>query len=69
MTQPFECEVLLADLGFELWFSLRKERARLWEIPEHHFNRRILKDTLSILWRELELTRFVLDLGTYNCYN
>jgi adenylate cyclase class IV len=31
------CRNLLADLGFEFWFSLRKEKARLWEIPQHNF--------------------------------
>lgn len=25
------------DLGFEFWFSLRKEKARLWEVPQHGF--------------------------------
>ncbi len=32
------CRTLLADLGFEFWFALRKEKARLWEIRDHHFN-------------------------------
>lgn len=31
------CRSLLEDLGFEFWFSLRKEKARLWEIPQHNF--------------------------------
>lgn len=31
------CRRLLDDLGFEFWFALRKEKARLWEIPDHHF--------------------------------
>jgi adenylate cyclase class IV len=31
------CRALLNDLGFEFWFALRKEKARLWEIPDHHF--------------------------------
>jgi hypothetical protein len=31
------CRSLLEDLGFEFWFSLRKEKARLWEIPRHKF--------------------------------
>ncbi len=31
------CRMLLDDLGFEFWFALRKEKARLWEIPDHHF--------------------------------
>jgi adenylate cyclase class IV len=31
------CRMLLEDLGFESWFALRKEKARLWEIPDHHF--------------------------------
>ena len=31
------CRMLLNDLGFEFWFALRKEKARLWEIPDHHF--------------------------------
>jgi adenylate cyclase class IV len=35
---PLEsCRELLKDLGFEPWFALRKEKARLWEIPNHHF--------------------------------
>ena len=35
---PLEsCRALLNDLGFEFWFALRKEKARLWEIPDHHF--------------------------------
>ena len=35
--QLAECQSLLRDLGFEFWFSLRKEKARLWEIPQHNF--------------------------------
>ena len=31
------CRELLDDLGFEFWFALRKEKARLWEVPDHHF--------------------------------
>lgn len=31
------CRNLLDDLGFEFWFSLRKEKARLWEVPRHGF--------------------------------
>jgi adenylate cyclase class IV len=31
------CRSLLEDLGFVFWFALRKEKARLWEIPDHHF--------------------------------
>jgi adenylate cyclase class IV len=31
------CRTLLDDLGFEFWFSLRKEKARLWEVPRHGF--------------------------------
>ena len=31
------CKSLLVDIGFEFWFSIRKEKARLWEIPEHNF--------------------------------
>ncbi len=31
------CRKLLGDLGFELWFSLRKEKACLWEVPRHNF--------------------------------
>ena len=31
------CRALLEDLDFSFWFSLRKERARLWEIPQHNF--------------------------------
>ena len=31
------CKTLLEDMGFELWFSIKKEKARLWEIPKHNF--------------------------------
>ena len=31
------CRQLLDDLGFEFWFSLRKEKARLWEVPRYGF--------------------------------
>jgi len=31
------CRTLLDDLGFEFWFSLRKEKACLWEVPRHGF--------------------------------
>lgn len=31
------CRRLLDDLGFEFWFSLRKEKARLWEVSRHGF--------------------------------
>jgi adenylate cyclase class IV len=31
------CRKLLDDLGFEFWFSLRKEKACLWEVPRHDF--------------------------------
>ncbi|MHC4174911.1 MAG: CYTH domain-containing protein [Planctomycetota bacterium] len=31
------CKSLLEDLGFEFWFSLRKEKAHLWEMPKHRF--------------------------------
>lgn len=31
------CRTLLDDLGFDFWFSLRKEKARLWEVPRHAF--------------------------------
>lgn len=31
------CKSLLNDLGFELWFIIKKERARFWEIPKHGF--------------------------------
>ena len=31
------CRMLLDDLGFEFWFSLSKEKARLWEVPRHGF--------------------------------
>jgi len=35
---PLErCRALLEDLGFEPWFSVRKEKARLWEVPKHGF--------------------------------
>ena len=37
-TGPLEtCRSLLNDLGFEFWFSLRKEKACLWEVPQHGF--------------------------------
>jgi len=37
-TGPLEtCRELLDDLGFEFWFSLRKEKAQLWEVPRHGF--------------------------------
>ena len=31
------CRTLLEDLSFKFWFSLRKEKARLWEVPRHGF--------------------------------
>ena len=31
------CRTLLDDLGFEFWFSLKKEKACLWEVPRHGF--------------------------------
>ena len=31
------CQALLDDLGFKFWFSLRKEKACLWEVPWHGF--------------------------------
>jgi len=31
------CRTLLEDLGFEFWFALRKEKARLWEVPQYQF--------------------------------
>jgi len=31
------CRTLLDDLGFEFWFSLSKEKARLWEVARHGF--------------------------------
>lgn len=38
LTGPLDtCRKLLDDLGFEFWFSLRKEKARLWEVPRHGF--------------------------------
>jgi len=37
-TGPLDtCRTLLNDLGVEFWFALKKEKARLWEIPDHHF--------------------------------
>jgi len=37
-TGPLDaCRNLLADLGFKFWFSLRKEKACLWEVPLHNF--------------------------------
>lgn len=35
--QLIACRSLLEDLGFSFWFSLRKDKARLWEIPQHNF--------------------------------
>jgi len=32
------CRKLLDDLGFGFWFSLRKEKACLWEVPQHSFS-------------------------------
>jgi adenylate cyclase class IV len=38
LTGPLDtCRRLLDDLGFEFWLSLRKEKARLWEVPRHGF--------------------------------
>jgi len=31
------CKALLCDLGFKFWFVLKKEKARLWEIPQYGF--------------------------------
>jgi adenylate cyclase class IV len=31
------CKSLLEDIGFEFWFSIRKKKARLWEVPNHNF--------------------------------
>ena len=31
------CKSLLEDIGFEFWFFIRKEKARLWEISKHNF--------------------------------
>jgi adenylate cyclase class IV len=31
------CRSLLEDLGFSFWFSLRKDKGHLWEIPQHNF--------------------------------
>ena len=31
------CKTLLEDIGFEFWFSIHKEKARLWKIPQHNF--------------------------------
>ena len=37
-TGPLDtCRALLDDLGLEFWFSLRKEKACLWEVPRHGF--------------------------------
>ena len=37
-TGPLDtCRALLDDLGFEFCFSLRKEKARLWEVSRHGF--------------------------------
>ncbi len=37
-TGPLDtCRALLDDLGFEFWFSLRKEKACLWEVSRHGF--------------------------------
>jgi adenylate cyclase class IV len=38
-TGPLDtCRTLLDDLGFEFWFSLRKQKARLWEVPRLGFS-------------------------------
>ncbi|MAG08001.1 hypothetical protein CMO89_00870 [Candidatus Woesearchaeota archaeon] len=31
------CRSLLRDLGFEPWFSVRKENASMWDIPKYGF--------------------------------
>ena len=31
------CKSLLHDLGFSYWFTIEKQKARLWEKPEHGF--------------------------------
>jgi len=31
------CRSLLHDLGFQPWFVVRKERARVWELPKYGF--------------------------------
>ena len=31
------CRSLLEDMGFEFWFDVRKQNAKLWEIPKHGF--------------------------------
>ena len=31
------CKTVLEDIGFEFWFSVKKEKARLWKIPQHNF--------------------------------
>ena len=52
------CKTLLEDMGFELWFSIKKEKARFWEISKHNFfTARIytgwkrFKISLLILWK------------------
>lgn len=31
------CKSLLNDLGFKLWFILKKKKCKFWEIPKHGF--------------------------------
>ena len=32
------CTALLHDMGFEAWFILRKENAKIWGVPQYEFN-------------------------------
>ena len=31
------CKTVLEDIGFEFWFSVKKDNARLWKVPQHNF--------------------------------
>lgn len=31
------CKSLLNDLGFELWFVLKKKKCKFWSLPKHNF--------------------------------
>lgn len=31
------CKSLLSDLGFKLWFVLKKEKCKFWRLPKHNF--------------------------------
>lgn len=31
------CKSLLEDMGFELWFVIKKNKAKMWELPKYKF--------------------------------